>query len=494
MYIAVKRIAFLSSLAAILLISPAPAIASSVVNSATYGVKCDGSTDDTNSLQSFLNAIGQNGSGIIQPGVCIFSSTLTFPNNRAKVSGSGQYATVLTYNGNSTTIDLLSLSGSSPSPVPGYVTISDLSVTSNTKMTAGTAIHIKYAGFINLQNITADGQGGNGNLYEGFWFDSTDMIRLEGFEARAQDDAIRVSAGGVGSGAQFDLFIAHGKIGGSKTGVHIGGGFDNFHMDDTEITSNGTNVQIDTALSPHKNQEIFFGPGVVTDQAQSGNNYYISDTLADRTNFCTIVIAGAVTNSAHASGIRVKDWPNCFVIIQSPYIIGNSGSGVQIDDSSSIINISPSTIITGNGQYGVLESFASSSVINAGAAIANGAGQYSSNVGGSVYFPTQVSTGSNVQISTAAAASSSGTSYSSATQLTTQFSYVTSVSPGQGVRLPAFINTEMFVQNSSGSNNLLVYPPAGAKYGAGTVNGGASINSAASIRVLCTSSTQCWIN
>lgn len=76
---------------------------------------------------------------------------------------------------------------------------------SKTRMTDGAAIHIKWVGRLVLRDVVADGQNGNGSLWNGFWFGQIDMVRLDGFEARAQNDAIRVSAEGAGNpGVQSD--------------------------------------------------------------------------------------------------------------------------------------------------------------------------------------------------------------------------------------------------------------------------------------------------
>ena len=326
------------------------AYASPVVHAEALHVRCDGHTDDTDALQAFFRAVQKDQAGTLPPGVCLFKSTLDITANYTTITGSGQYSTTLLYDGPRSDIDLVRVFGQSPVGVAGPGTISGLRIMSARRMTAGAALHIHRVGRLVLHDIVVDGQNGNGNLWEGFWFDVTDMVRLDGFEARAQDDALRLNAGGAGNpGVQYDLYVENGKIGGAKIGVHMGGGFDNFHIDNVEVTNNQTNVVIDNAISPFKNQEASFGSHFTTDQALSGDNYLINDQLADRANYCNISIDGIVTHSYHGAGIRIRHWPNCFVRVNSPFIMGNAQAGVQIDDTSAIVKISPTSVIMDNG-------------------------------------------------------------------------------------------------------------------------------------------------
>ena len=327
------------------------ALASPVVNAEAFYVRCDGHTDDTDALQAFFRAVQKDQAGSLPPGVCLFKNTLYIPANFTTIAGSGQYSTTLLYDGLRSDIDLVRVFGQSPVGVAGPATISGVRIMSARRMTAGAALHIHQVGRLVLHDIVVDGQNGNGNLWEGFWFDVTDMVRLDGFEARAQDDALRLNAGGADHpGVQYDLYVANGKIGGARIGVHMGGGFDNFHIDNVEVTNNQTNVVIDNSISPFKNQEATFGSHFTTDQALSGDNYLIDDRLADRTNYCNISIDGIVTHSYHGAGIRIRHWPNCFVSVNSPFIMGNAEAGVQIDDHSAIVKVSPTSVVMDNGK------------------------------------------------------------------------------------------------------------------------------------------------
>jgi hypothetical protein len=271
-------------------------------------------------------------------------------------------------------------------------------VLSKTVMTGGAAIHLQNAGRVTLKNIVADGQNGNHHLWNGLWFDQTDMITVDGFEAQAQNDGLRVSALGVASSTpQYDLFVTNGKITGSGVGLHVGGGFDNAHFDDMELTNNGQNVVIDNGITAFKNQEVVFGRNFVTDQATTGDDFYINDILANRTNYCNIAISGVVTHSNNANGIHVKNWPNCFLTVDSPYIIANAQAGVQIDDASTIVSISPHTLVTGNGGWGVFASLPSDNIVSAGNAFDNTAGEYNL-VSGAASEAAQVAPRGNLRI------------------------------------------------------------------------------------------------
>ena len=82
--------------------------AADVVNAKDFGVKCDGATDDTADLQTFLSAITSGKKGILPAGTCLFSNTINLPNSYASLFGSGMYSTTLEYTGTSTTADLIS--------------------------------------------------------------------------------------------------------------------------------------------------------------------------------------------------------------------------------------------------------------------------------------------------------------------------------------------------------------------------------------------------
>ncbi|WP_204270711.1 hypothetical protein, partial [Escherichia coli] len=90
--------------------------------------------------------------------------------------------------------------------------------------------HIKRLNRSEFLDVIWDGQDGTGNLWNGVWFDQIDEDFVDGFEARGQNDALRVN-GAVGSGPKAGLFLSHGKIAGSGVGIRQGGAFGGLAVD-----------------------------------------------------------------------------------------------------------------------------------------------------------------------------------------------------------------------------------------------------------------------
>ena len=363
--------------------------AADVVNAKDYGVKCDGVTDDTAALQAFLSAITAGKRGVLPEGTCLFSNTLTLANSQATLIGSGAYSTVLKYVGASTTSDLLLIGGQAATTL--NLDIEGFRVASVPQMTvaASAAIHVKNVGRSIFRNVIADGQDGNLHLWNGFWFDQVDDVHLMGFEAWAQNDALRVN-GTVGSGAKADLLISHGKIGNSAVGVHVGGAFGGFVAETTDDIGNGTNVLVDTALASENNRELFFGDTFVVDSAATGDNYLINDALA---NSGTIAINGWVASSGAGNGIHVQNWKSSRISVASPIIFNNHLDGIRVDDASAALWISPHTIIANNGGWGVNATVATNNLTGGSLPNANTLGTYSTDANIESFSATTLGTG-----------------------------------------------------------------------------------------------------
>jgi len=350
-----------------------------VLQATSFGVVCNNSHDDGPALNNFFAAV-TNTAGVLPPGTCLSSVALILPNSLFDVGGAGPYATTLEYTGSSTTANIVTVAGSSNVAVAGPGKLHDLRIMSSTRMTAGEGLHVMDVGRVILKDVILDGQNGNGNLYNAIWFDQTDFIRLEGFEARGQNDCLLVSADGIGNGVQYDLFAQNGKVAGcGHAGVHLAGGFDNAHFDNMELTANAKDVIIDNAVNAGKNQEVIFGPHFVTDNSSGGDDFYINDTSTNCANYCQIAIQGKITG-AQANGINVHAYPNGYVTISSPWIIGNGAAGINVDDASTTITVAPETILDTNATWGIYASVATSKVVYGGTARNNTSGSYSSNI------------------------------------------------------------------------------------------------------------------
>ena len=79
-----------------------------------------------------------------------------------------------------------------------------------------------------VENVIADGQDGTGNLWHGFHFEGADFVTVNGFQARAQQDGVRVN--GVTGRGVADLMLWGGKIGQSTIGLHVAGNFGGLYV------------------------------------------------------------------------------------------------------------------------------------------------------------------------------------------------------------------------------------------------------------------------
>lgn len=353
-----------------------------VISLKDFGAKGDGVTDDTTAVQNFFNALGTNVSGYIPFGTYLFTAALSIPVNFSSLIGTGKYSSVFVYGGVSTTANLFSIVGAAATNIKASAVLSGFGVRSNTVMTAGDALFIKWAGHITTFNVAFGAQyDAAHNLWNGIEYFSTDFQLLDDFDIQVQNECIRASGGGAGNpGPQFDIWVGKGKACLSAVGLHIGGGIDNVYFDRMIVTFNGTNVLIDNAIQNFKNQEVGFGPQCVIDQAQTGDNIRINDNLANQTNYGQIMIQGPVTGSKVGHGINILNWPNCFVNVASPYIDNNALNGIFIQDASAQVLLSSDTNISNNGNFGISAAFANTPVVAPCTFSGNASGALNANV------------------------------------------------------------------------------------------------------------------
>jgi hypothetical protein len=301
-----------------------------------FGAKCDGSTDDSTPLQAWLNALTPGAIGRLTGATCAFATALTMPTTRFSIQGSGQYQSVLLYTGANTTNDLITVPGTSGAQALNG-SLANFRIASNTTMTAGAALHMKYIGRWRLENVVFDGQDGNGKLYHGLWMDGVDSGFICGGEARGQGDAVRIN-GTVGTGPKADVYLECGmKIGASNVGLRVGGAFGGLHVTAVDIIGNGSNVIIDQSISAESNRELFFDAGAWMDSAYSGPGVYVNESMSGG----WLEFHGSWIASSHTCGLQIAS-----------SFVGNltfSGGTIYNNQTDGICNSSPSAYITING-------------------------------------------------------------------------------------------------------------------------------------------------
>ena len=319
------------------------AIFNAPISLLAFGAKCDGVTDDSAAIQAWLNyGTSHANSRIVAPaGTCVFTSALTAVGNQYALEGAGPYQTIFLYTGASTTIDLMTFGNGGSA---NRLFISGFTIRSNTLMTAGAAMHFIGVTRSYIQNVNYDGQDGNGNLFHGVWFDGADNVHLSYFEAKGQGEALRVNGTATG---KSDLFVHNCKIGSFAIGVHIGGNFGGFTLDDCDVVNNGTNMVIDQALNATANRELFFGKGAFFDSASTGPGVSISDT---GTGF--VFFTGTWIASSHTHGIAVASGVNMTIVYDGGTIFNNQNDGINdATNGTTQYNIA-GTRIAANGRSG----------------------------------------------------------------------------------------------------------------------------------------------
>ena len=196
--------------------------------------------------------------------------------------------------------------------------LAHLKILSNTRMTAGDALHLKQIARSTLYDVSADGQDGNGNLWNGVHFDATDQITWDTFQLGAQNDGL-LANGSPGGVIGDSLFISNNKIAPANGttmahGIHIAGGFGGFQCGHgSSLIFAQNNVLIDEAVTPTANRQVFFEDGCWVDSARGTDNILINDPQS-LGGFITI---NGWTATAVRYGINVQSWPGGNITIRS---------------------------------------------------------------------------------------------------------------------------------------------------------------------------------
>lgn len=460
----------------------------SPVNICWWGAVGDGSTDCTTAITSaisFVKAASKGGSVYIPSGNHVFSSTINVTSTEAKplsIVGDGKASSKLVYAGSSTTIDLLYAETSN------YLSIEGVGIKSNTTMTAGNAIHLKWAGWNTLKDVAIGSQSeapSNIKLWNGIYFESTDFSILDDYLIFTKNRGLLVAGAGMSQSTypQYDLWVNNGKISYCSVGVHLAGGFDNFYIDNSMITYNGINIVIDNAMYTQPNQISGFGPHCIIEYAQTGANIYINDTLATYPH-SQITIAGHVSHG-FSDGIAIASWPGSVITVKSPFLALNAQYGINVADNSVKLDIAPECSIVGS-LYGIFAQSSTFYCMLPNRVVDNTTAKYNANV-------VPLNTVEGLATPSYAVFTPAGSSTSDATVLNKEYVLVNSNSATTtGVRLPSnWVGKNITIYNVS-TTAFLVYPSTGAQINASGSNVGVSLAAGGSVKLYCASTTQ-WL-
>lgn len=332
-----------------------------------WGVKADGTTDNTSMLQYALNWAASNGAILfLPPGTMIFKSELSEPGETHGwgIVGAGQASSWLQYAGTNTNTDLVLIGGTSGvcpgTRTPGLV-LKDFGIDSNIKMTGGAALHVMGATNTKWSNIQISHNlfSGGGNIWNGFWNDSGNTTFLDGYGFVAQNDAIDVSGVAYPSCTNVGPTFTNGIVVGSAVGIHMGGGVGGLYVDTSDILENNTDVVIDNAISGQANDQALFGPGALLDLTYSGPNVLVNTTVGGGPQFIfNDWIASSVGNGVEiekctpASGYSTL----CDIMLGSTASILNTANvPLKIDSTATGIGsiVSAAKIHDYAGAYGI---------------------------------------------------------------------------------------------------------------------------------------------
>lgn len=332
------------------------------------GVVCDGRSDNTQILQETFAHELREKLIVFPPGSCLFKRPLHLKLNRVGFRGVGGAATILLYGGDDVLSDLVTVENSYG------VNFEHFGIWSKIRRTAGAALHIIRSSYITFSDLHVNKfETHDQSLWDGIWIDQPNFVTINDVYLQAHNDALAVSAHGVGTDYQYDVFVTNSKLSDSGVGLHVAGGIDNVHVDTTEITSNDINVLDDNSRYQSVNQEIYIGSGAVLDQALE-TNIVINDNACNRKNYGIVNIAGVVTHAMHGDGVEVRAFPDCELVVTSPLIAKNQRDGVSIADQRTHVIIAPSVVFSDNGRYAIFVPRSSNTFHLDGVFIENGGG------------------------------------------------------------------------------------------------------------------------
>lgn len=284
--------------------------ADNVADLSVWGAKCDGVTDDAAAIQAAANWVAPHYS-LHVPGVCVFKTFISFPNvGYVTIEGNGKNSE-LQYNGTATAGNAITIgSSANGSCVTGW-SLRNFRVMSATDMISGDALLLGHLCASNIANVDV-GNDGNQNWYNGIHISGGSDINVQGGSFSSGNIAEIVNGDAT---TPFNrLYQIQTKVSQSLTGINVAGNVGSFTLDQSSVTLNGTNVQIDQSQVAIANKQEFFGPGVVIDGTAPGVGAGVGVNVADpgggilgnllyghMAGFCQIAGCGVSVYTQHCS-------------------------------------------------------------------------------------------------------------------------------------------------------------------------------------------------
>jgi hypothetical protein len=246
-----------------------------------FNAACDGSSDDSTALQSWLNTMGTlstsyaaDFTGVLPARTCAFATGLTFSGkNAVSIIGMGQNS-LLRYIGTSTTTTPITWGATTGNCEMTSLTLKDFYISSATHMTAGSAMEFDDVCAIRMENLgIQDNAGGSyGNWASGLVFKGGNQIYLfNNIISGSLDAVLAYGDDAAHSSTQLtDLRITGGLIIGGIIGVDLGGNVGGANFDGMDILGNGTQLRISQDAVSIPNLQVFIGPTADLDATHLG--------------------------------------------------------------------------------------------------------------------------------------------------------------------------------------------------------------------------------
>lgn len=340
-----------------------------------------GSVDVTYAYTAWLARLADGCVLEATEGVFKFTSPLVIAaRNNISIRGAGRQKTKFVYGGAATNVDLITIGDGSTS-FNGLQT-SGFNIDSTTTMTAGAALRIRKQqnGGSDISNISFSALNASQKLWDGIWFDNTNVTTYKGFEINVQNEGVVVS-GAVGVDSGSDLYLDDGTITFATTGIVCGGGFGGLYVGKVLFYGNESHLKIDNSRIARLNREIIVSDLAAFDGCKD-YGIYVNDTLASGSNLTINAFIGSAgtIGSGVGNNIHIASYPNSRVTIGSGQIFNATANGVQIDDASTLVTVSSNTQINNNAIYGLSASVATTKVNHHCTFAANGSGAVHSNI------------------------------------------------------------------------------------------------------------------
>ena len=276
-----------------------------VVSVKDFGAVGDGVTDDTVAIQNAINAVGLAGGGTVflPAGVYLTSNTLTISDSGIGLMGAGNTQT--TIKGNFANGDIVHVYNISAEIKNLFVT--NLRIDTSVVKTSGAALHLEKVVRSSLRGVIASGQDGSKNLWNGYWFDKVDQIRVIDYECYAINNCLMVNGGGSGFPRGSDIYTLGGKLVSSAGfGVVVGGDVGGFSLDSGSCNDCKLGgVLIDQSLYAGGNREIFIGSSFYIDGQSIGGVRQQPGIVCNDPNLADLMLDGTWLN-VHTIGLHVQ--------------------------------------------------------------------------------------------------------------------------------------------------------------------------------------------